>query len=76
MVVVLGVTTREPFRLTVPMPWSMLAEVAFADVQLSVEELPTAMGLGAAVISTIGSWFTVTVTFCVLVPLAFVAVRV
>ena len=72
----MGVTLRVPFRATVPMPLSMLADVAFVVAQVSVEELPEVMDCGLAEIVTVGSWLTVMVTLLVTVPAGPVAVIV
>ena len=58
-----GDTLLELFTATVPMPWSMSAEVAFVVVQVSVEDSPEDMLDGMAEMATVGSGFTVTVTF-------------
>jgi len=68
VVVTEGVTVVEPFTLTVPMPWSMLAEMALVDVQVRVAVPPVPISLGSAVILTEGPWFTFTVMLSVAVP--------
>ena len=72
----LGVTAREPLTATVPMPWSMLAEVAFEEDHESVEVPPTLIEEGAAAMLASGTWFTFTVTESVAVPEALVTVMV
>jgi len=63
VVVTTGVTTSDPFKSTVPIPWSMLTPVAFVLVHLNVDEEPWLTALGSAVNATVGSPFTVIVTF-------------
>jgi copper(I)-binding protein len=68
VVVVSGVTEREPFSATVPMPLSMLAEVASVDVQVSVDDPPDWILAGFAERFTVGSSVTVTVAVASEVP--------
>ena len=72
----MGDTTLDPFTATVPMPWLMLAEVASVVVQERVVELPRLMGFGAAVMSTVGTWCTITLTLSNTEPAALTAVMV
>jgi len=74
VVVTVGFTTRDPFKSTVPIPWSMLTPVAFVLVHLNVDEEPWLIVPGSAVNVTVGSPFTVTVTSRYVVPDPFVAV--
>jgi hypothetical protein len=69
VVVCVGDTEREPFSATVPMPLSMLAEVAFVEVQERVEVTPEWMLVGFAERLTVGAGgVTVTVAVSVAVP--------
>jgi len=76
VVVTVGLTARDPLRATVPMPWSMLTDVTFVEVQLNVLELPWRIGFGDALMSTVGIPYTFTVTLLVADPAVFVAVAV
>jgi hypothetical protein len=57
VVVTVGDTGLVPdtFGETVPTPLSMLHEVAFSELHLSVEALPEVMELGSAMRETVGS---------------------
>ena len=67
----------EPFKTTVPMFWSMEADVALAVVQLRVAEPPGAMVAGEALNVTVGgAAFTVTAVWAVALPLLFLTVMV
>jgi copper(I)-binding protein len=69
VVVCVGDTEREPFSATVPIPLSMLAEVAFVEVQERVEVTPEWMLVGFAERLTVGAGgVTVTVAVSVAVP--------
>jgi len=68
IVVTSGDTACDPVSVTVPIPWSMLTEVAFAELQLKVAESPAVMDVGCAVMLTAGTFPTVTVTLAVVVP--------
>jgi hypothetical protein len=75
VVVWLGDTDREPLTPTVPIPLSMLAEVASVDVQVSVEDPSGRMLGGLADRLTVGPGVvTVTVAVAVAVPPAPVTV--
>jgi hypothetical protein len=78
VVVVSGVTEREPFTATVPMPLSMLAEVAPVDVQVRVDAPPSWTIAGFAERLTVGAEgaATVTSTLSLSVPPAPVTVMV
>ncbi len=78
VVVAEGVTVVVPVAPNVPMP-EMVTEVAFVELQLSVELCPTVIEEGFAVSCTVGAVEgadTVTVAELVAVPLEPVAVAV
>jgi len=76
VVVTAGETVVEPFTATLPMPWSMLAEAASVEVQVSVADAPSVISVESADMVTVGTGYTVTVTLSVAEPYAFVAVMV
>ena len=76
VVVTLGVTPVDPFTATDPIPWSMLTLSAAVEVHVRVDVDPALIAEGSAVILTVGSVFTVTVTLLVTDPNVFVAVTV
>jgi len=67
-VVTSGVTLSEPDAATVPMPWLMLTEVPFVEVQVRVELAPSVTVAGLAVKLAVGVAFTATVAVAVLDP--------
>jgi hypothetical protein len=83
VVLTVGLTLFELFRATVPMPLSMITDVAFVDVHVSVDDPPAAIDAGDAVSWIVGvaggggvDTVTVTVTelFALALPLLAVAV--
>jgi len=68
VVVTEGITACDPVSATVPIPWSMLTDVAFALLQLNVAESPAVIVPGCAWMLTAGIFPTITVTLAVVVP--------
>jgi len=77
VVLTLGLTLLELFRPTEPIPLSIVTDVAFVDVHVSVVDPPSAMDVGFADNCTVGvDPVTVTVVELFAVALAPVAVAV
>ena len=76
VVVAVGDTLRLPDAATVPIPWLMVTDVAFAVLHVSVDDCPELMVVGDADSEAVGSELTVTVAVSVSLPLELVAVIV
>lgn len=78
MVVDVGLTVAEPFSVEVDTPISgvMLMLVAFVDVHVRVDDEPSAMVVGVALIDTVGRLLTVTVTLPDTLPDTLLAVSI